>query len=964
MIRLKFSLLTRSVAVIAALGAFVFMPAALRAEENSSPRERLSLDAGWKFHLGNQWGSGQNLSKAGTGSGPANMSFSDSAWRTVNLPHDWAIELPFDIKADSPHGFKALGYGFESNSVGWYRRTLELPKADAGKRLWLEFDGAFRDSTVFVNGWYIGRQESGYNSFRFDITDVANCGGKNIVAVKVDATQFEGWFYEGAGIYRHTWLVKTAPLAIAPDGIFVSSKFKNNMPSDTVEINVETRLLNTQTNSALATVRHEIISPAGKSFAKLQQEAMVPARLEGEAKAAITFSKPELWSPESPKLYRLVTTVEAGGKIVDRKETEFGIRTMAFDPDKGFLLNGKPYVLKGTCNHQDHAGVGAALPDRLQYFRVAKLKEMGDNAYRTSHNPPTPELLEACDRLGMLVMDENRLLGSDAQNLAWLERFIRRDRNHASVVIWSIANEEFGTQGTPAGQRVAATMLDVIERLDSTRPITYAAPVGNDFTGINQIIPVRGWNYHIGTNNMDAYHAAHPQQPNVGTEQGSTVSTRGIYANDKPRGYVSAYDDNKTEWSNTAEEWWSFFAVRPWLSGGFVWTGFDYRGEPTPYWWPCVNSHFGIFDTCGFPKDNFWYYQSWWSDQTVLHLLPHWNWAGKEGQAIDVRALSNCEEVELFLNGESLGRKTMKPNSHLRWSVNYTPGTLSAKGYRGGKVIVETKVETTGVPAAVQLTPDRATINADGADISIVTVAITDAQGRVVPTASSLVRFDLEGPGKILGVGNGDPSSHEPDVFVAKTPFRSVPISGWKWKAISNPWDVKLAEAAPGFDDSSWAAHDIESMSGPLEAGGKAVFRTHLNVTEKDLASPTVELSFGMIDEDGFVFVNGERIGDSHDWQAAPIFDVKRLLHPGENVIAVAVANFTGAGGVNKGANLVMQEKPDAPQWQRSVFNGLAQVIVQSTSQPGKIILKARGAGAAVGQVEINVPVGAVPPAR
>ena len=277
---------------------------------------------------------------------------------------------------------------------------------------------------------------------------------------------------------------------------------------------------------------------------------------------------------------------------------------------------------------------------------------------------------------------------------------------------------------------------------------------------------MRGWSYHIGTNNMDAYHAAHPNQPNVGSEQGSTVSTRGIYTNDAARGYVSAYDDNAQKWSNTAEEWWSFFAPRPWLSGGFIWTGFDYRGEPTPYGWPCINSHFGILDTCGFRKDNFWYYQAWWTDKPVLHLLPHWNWPGREGQEIDVRALSNCEEVELFLNGQSLGRQTMKKDSELKWKVKYAPGTLSAKGYKNGQLVAETKVETTGAPAAIQLTPDRSTINADGEDVSVFTVAVTDAQGRVVPVATDLIHFELSGPGKILGVGNGDPSCHEPDVYL------------------------------------------------------------------------------------------------------------------------------------------------------------------------------------------------------
>jgi len=924
------------------------------ADTNSAPRERRLLDFGWKFHLGNEWGFAYGLDKAGTGSGPASKSYSDASWRTVNLPHDWAVELPFDPGANDSHGFKPVGPGFARNNVAWYRRTFDLPESDAGKRIWLEFDGVFRDAEVFVNGWFVGHHESGYSSFRYDITDLANVGGKNVVAVKVDASRFEGWFYEGAGIYRHVWLVTTVPLAIAPDGIFVYSKFKNNVPAGPAEIHVQTRLLNSQTNAVHAVVKCEIIAPGGKSVVKFKKPETVNGAAHREVNLDTKVSSPVLWSPESPSLYQLVTTVESNGKVVDRQETPFGIRTVAFDVEKGFLLNGKPYELKGTCNHQDHAGVGAALPDALQYFRVAKLKEMGCNAYRTSHNPPTPELLEACDRLGLLVMDESRLLGSDEENLRRWEGQIRRDRNHPSVAIWSIANEEFRVQGTPTGKQVAQTMQNLVKQLDPTRPVTYAAPVGNEFEGINSIIEVRGWNYHIGTNDMDAYHAAHPAQPNVGTEQASTVSTRGIYGNDKIRGYVSAYDANAPEWANRAEAWWSFFAPRPWLSGGFIWTGFDYRGEPTPYGWPCINSHFGVMDTCGFPKDNFYYYQSWWTDKPVLHLLPHWNWPGKEGQAIDVWCYSNCREVELFLNGQSLGRKTMEPNSHLAWMVKYAPGVLSAKGYNGGKVIAETKIETTGEPVAVQLTPDRSTLNADGEDVSVFTVSATDAPGRVVPVATNLVHFELNGPGKILGVGNGDPSCHEPDVFLSQPIMRTVPLNdGWRWKKTSNVYDSKLAEFKPNFDDSAWETANPQSDSGPLGERDQAVFRVKIQVTESDLAARAVELRCGMIDEDGWVYVNGKQIGESHDWQSSAVFDLKPFLHPGENTIAVAVANWNGAGGLNKGVTLEFQEKSIAPVWQRSVFNGLAQIIVQSTKESGAIRLTASADGLSPATVSV-----------
>jgi beta-galactosidase len=915
--------------------------------ETQNLRERLLLDFGWRFHLGNEWGSAQNLAKAGTGSGPASASFSDASWRAVNLPHDWAVELPFDSRADGSHGFKPLGRGYPTNSVAWYRRVFDMPNSDTGKRIWLEFDGVFRDCEVFVNGWAVGHHESGYGSFRYDITDLLHYGGKNLVAVKVDASEFEGWFYEGAGIYRHVWLVKTAPVAVMPEGTFIYSQFKDNIPQDVADLHIQTVVANWYSNSIEPIVKWEVFGTDGKSVVLGKKSLKMAPFSSQEVTQILRVHRPDLWSPEAPRLYRLVTTVEKSDTLVDRSETEFGIRTVAFDVNKGFLLNGQPYEIKGTCNHQDHAGVGAALPDRLQYFRVARLKEMGCNAYRTSHNPPTPELLQACDLLGMLVMDENRLLGSGAQNLERLEGLVRRDRNHPCVVVWSLANEEFGTQTAIAGGRVAATMQRLVKQLDSTRPVTYAANLGNEFQGINSVIEVRGWNYFVGKG-MDEYHKAHPSQPNVGTEQGSTVSTRGIYANDKDRGYVSAYDDNAPSWAHTAETWWSFFAERPWLSGGFVWTGFDYRGEPTPYSWPCINSHFGILDTCGFPKDNFWYYRSWWTDDPVLHLLPHWNWQGKEGQEIDVRALSNCDQVELLLNGESLGRKPVKKNGDARWKVKFAPGTLSAKGFKADRLVAETSVQTTGAPAAVKLGLDRVAINADVEDISIITVSVVDSEGRVAPLATNRVEFTLEGPGRFLGVGNGDPSCHEPDVFVSESGVHAMPVTdGWRWKIVGDAKKADLAEFGDHFDDSTWTKADVQAGYGPLGAHQSAVFRTHFRLAPDKLAAPAIELKFGRIDEDGWVFVNGAKVGESHDWQVSPVFDIKRHVQAGENLLAVGVANYNGAGGINNGVNLEIQDPLRVPTWNRSVFNGLAQLIIQSTKESGEVKVTAKAQGLA-----------------
>jgi beta-galactosidase len=523
---------------------------------------------------------------------------------------------------------------------------------------------------------------------------------------------------------------------------------------------------------------------------------------------------------------------------------------------------------------------------------------------------------------------------------------IRRDRNHPSVFLWCIANEQFAVQDTPVAASVARTMQDTASQLDPTRLVTYAAPEGDVFRGINSVIEVRGWNYHVGPD-MDQYHAEHPDQPNIGTEQASVVSDRGIYENDPKRGYVTAYDiPRKGYGSDTAESWWTYFAERPWLSGAFVWTGFDYRGEPTPYWWPCINSHFGILDTCGFPKDVFYYYQSWWTTNTVLHIFPHWNWSGKAGQEIRVGAYSNCKQVELFLNGASLGKQTMKPNSKLFWQVKYEPGTLSAKGYdANGKVIAETKEETTGDATGIQLTPDRKAINADGEDVRVFTVSAVDAQGRFVPTAQNKINFAIEGQGKIIGVGNGDPSCHEPDVYVPTAPSHNVPVKNWRWELAKIPRNQTVApEFETGFDDSAWK---------PISGGGptietpdtSAIYRAHVMLTEADLNGNGALVCFSGCDDDGWYFVNGQYIGESHDWQAQPAFDVKKYLHAGDNVIAVGVYNGVAQGGLNPNVNLQFIGKPEVAPWSRSLFNGLAQIIVQSTKEAGEIKLTATADG-------------------
>ena len=766
-------------------------------------RERLLLDFGWRFALGNandpdkDFGFGKlrregTFAKAGRVDGPAAPRFDDSAWHKIDLPHDWAVELPF---VNDPilveHGGKPLGREFPETSIGWYRREFFLPASDAGRRISVEFDGIFRNAMVFFNGHYLTQNMSGYAPVALDLTDFANFGdktpptgaapgtqptGRNVLVVRVDASLDEGWFYEGAGIYRHAWLTKTAPVHITQWGNYVQPTFGNVTgvitSNSQLTVLVNTEVANDGDADVVGKVRVALVDPSGKTVATaVSEEGTVPAREAHTFVMNTTVWHPQVWSLEAPNLYHAVTTVEVDGRVVDRDSPTFGIRTLRFDAERGFLLNGKPVKIKGTCNHQDHAGVGEAIPDRIQAYRLERLKWMGSNGCRTSHNPPTPEFLDACDRMGMLVMDETRIMSSSPEGMSELERLIKRDRNHPSVVIWSLANEE-PEQGNTRGARIVRTMRALQQRLDPSRVATTAMNGGYGGVGVSTVVDVQGFNYNDGL--IDGFHRANLQQPMIGTETASTLATRGIYANDPVRGYMSAYDTEKPPWGNTAEEWWSFYDAREWLAGGFAWTGFDYRGETTPYKWPCISSHFGILDTCGFAKDTAYYYKTWWGSEPVLHLLPHWNWEGKEGQEIAVWAYCNQDSVELFLNGTSVGSQPVKKNGHLEWKVTYAPGTLEARASKGSRVVLTEKRETAGPAAKIVAVADRSNIAADGQDVAVINVSIVDAQGRPVPTADNKVTFAVNGPGAVIGVGNGDPSCHEPDKASERSAFNGL----------------------------------------------------------------------------------------------------------------------------------------------------------------------------------------------
>lgn len=907
-------------------------------------RERTSLDRGFRFALGHatdharDFGHGtgyfSDLAKAGYGDGPADPHFDDRAFRLVDLPHDWAVELPFDAKAGHSHGYKALGRGFPQNSVGWYRRELEITAADRGRRVTLEFDGVFRDSRVWVNGFLVGHQPSGYASVEYDVSDYLNYGGRNVVAVRVDASKEEGWYYEGAGIYRHVWLKKTAPVHVAYDGTFVTS----TVQGDGASVRARARIKDSDGKDADVEVRFEIVAADGAVVARGSGgRTTVSAGTEREFVSDLKVVAPALWSLESPSLYRLETQVIVAGEEVDRHLTSFGIRTIRFDPNHGFFLNGKRVFLKGTNNHQDHAGVGTAIPDRLQEYRLERLKAMGGNAYRASHHPPTPELLDACDRLGMLVIDENRLMGSSEQALAELERLMVRDRNHPSVILWSLGNEEWAIEGNELGARIAATMQARAKRLDPTRPTTVASS-GGWGRGVSTVAEVMGYNY-IKHGSTDEQHQKFPWQAGVGTEETTTQGTRGVYFTDEKRAHSAPVEHGSS--GGNAEVGLRHYAARPYLAGLFYWTGFDYRGESNPYGFPAISSQFGILDTCGFPKDTFHYLRSWWHEEPQLSLAPHWNFAGREGHPLDVRAYSNASEVELFLNGRSLGRKKMERYGHVAWSVPYEAGTLSAKGfYDGGAAALETRVETTGAAKELRLHADRALISGDGRDLAVVTVSAVDAAGRAVPTADAAVEFSVQGGGRILGVGNGDPSSHEADRVVERV--EALPFFNFREQAA--PASEEPREVRVDFDDRGWQA----AFQAP--AAGARIYRATF-VSKGFAKDASVRLLLRHFGASAVVYLNGKKLLTTAMTPdgALPAIDLpSEALPVGKNVLAViatAYENERARERALKAPPAVLRVETPAPGWRRSLFNGLAQVIVQSNGMPAPIRLMARATG-------------------
>ncbi|QES89834.1 beta-galactosidase GalA [Rhizosphaericola mali] len=871
---------------------FVFFTSVVHAQRTID-----KIDKDWRFAFGGAIGTNEDygfssayfsyLAKAGFGDGPASSKFDDRSWQRIQLPHDWMTQLIFSPNASPSHGYKAGGKGFANHSIGWYRKNIFIPKADKGKIISIKFDGVFRNSKVWLNGFYLGNEESGYNSFNYDVTPYVNYGKENVLTVRVNATEEEGWFYEGAGIYRDVYLVKTNPIHIKDDGIFITPQLNKALTHS--EVNIKNIITNDGASHQKITVENTLYDPNGTLLKNVDTIVAIGKVLSDiSIPLSISVDNPQLWDTDNPLLYSLQTKIYDNNHVLlDSTSEHFGIRSIFMDPTKGFFLNGKHIKLKGTNNHQSHAGVGTALNEGMIYYRLQKLKAMGSNAYRGSHYPLSPVFLDACDRLGILVIEENRLMGINPMHLRNVRKMIERDYNHPSIFSWSIGNEEWMIEGNNKGVEIADYIQNYIQTLDSSRYMT--AGLSNGFkVGMSSNIQVMGYNY-LGNGDIQDHYEHHQLQPSMGTEEGSTFATRGIYKTDSLKQYESAYDRKPRPSFYSIEEGWYYYAKREYLSGVFFWTGFDYRGEPTPYSWPSVTSYFGMMDLCGFPKDDYYYLQSWWQSKPMLHILPHWNWVGSESKNIKVVTYSNLDEVELFLNGHSLGKKEMPINSHLYWNVPYQKGVLSAAGYRNGNIVLRDSVVTSGPVDHLDLQLENDSLS-QSKGIYVVKVKALDKFGYFVPDAKNSFTIKNSSQYKILGVGNGDPTSHAPENY-----------------------DTIYQQKVLNFRKLDSTLHFVINS---FSANNSCIFTIY---TDSSFKVKTIML-------------NGKMIHS----KSTGIFEVSNELLKKENSIRIVSYDRNVKLGEQNSHTLrmIIQQKIKLKENQLSLFNGLAQIIIQSEQLP------------------------------
>lgn len=803
-------------------------------------RDNTDFTENWKFCLGDD-------------SLAYNIQYDDSKWRTLNLPHDWSIEADFSANNPSTPGGGALPGG-----IGWYRKEFTIDKSNENKSFYIDFDGIYWNSKVWINGHLLGERPNGYISFRYDLTPYIKSGEKNVIAVRVDNSQQpNSRWYSGSGIYRNVWLLTVNPVHVDHWGTYVTTPL---VSEEKAEIKIVTNIRNTETTSQNADIYSILVDAKGRELTQTNRKIAITAQSNGETEQSINIDNPILWSVENPYLYKIITQIKQNGKIVDEYETPVGIRYFSFDAEKGFFLNGKSVKIKGVCNHHDLGCLGAAVNTRAIERQLEILKEMGCNGIRTAHNPPAPELLDLCDKMGFIVMDETFDMWRKKKSPydysqyfpEWHERdltdLILRDRNHPSIFMWCIGNEvleqwshinadtldlqqanmmlnfantldkkNVNPKELHINSLLTVKLADIVRRLDPTRPITTG---NNETEPSNHVLrsgamDIIGFNYH--EYNWIDFHEKFPNQKLIITESTSALMSRGYYQMpsdsmniwperwdkpfDRPIHHCSSYDNCHVPWGTTHEDTWRLVKKYDHISGVYLWTGFDYLGEPTPFWWPSRSSYFGIIDLAGFRKDIYYMYQSEWTDKNVLHIFPHWNW--QEGQVVDVWAYyNNADEVELFLNGKSLGKKSkIEDQFHVFWRVPYKKGVLKAISYKNGREVMTKEVKTTGEAVNIRLTADRQTIKADGKDLSFVTVEILDTEGNAIPIADNLIDFSIEGNGIIAGTDNGDPT----DSNSLKKPSRKL-FSGKALVVVQSGKEggnIILKAKSSGFKDVS-----------------------------------------------------------------------------------------------------------------------------------------------------------------
>lgn len=799
----KPSILRAVVSACLALASLLPLTPAARAQAADSQRQRVLFDRDWRFHLGDTPGADA-------------PGFDDSGWRTLNIPHDWMIEgvpgaNPSDMEGPFDKSSKAgPGGAYLNGGIGWYRKTFTLPASAQGREITLLFDGAYMNADVWLNGRHLGTHPYGFSSFYYDITSGLNYGAQqNVLSVRLNVVQPCCRWYSGAGLYRDVWLIETAPVHVATWGTYITTP---KVSDSSAEVRVRTSVENDAPGAQKIQLTTILLDPNGKNVGSATDINQIGGNGRADFDQTITIASPRLWSLEKPVLYKAVTRISSAGGTLDATATTFGVRTIQFTVDKGFFLNGKHVEIQGVCDHHDLGALGSAVYTRGLERQLQILKSMGCNAIRTSHNPPAPALLDLCDKMGFLVMDEafdewkqsKTTYGYGQFFDQWSEpdlvSMLDRDRNHPSIILWSIGNEiEEGRRGNPVAGPMAQRLAAICHREDPTRAVTSACPgPAKDWSsGLAQALDVFGINYNIGfyqTNSPEsrATPPADPthysgQLPMVGSETQSQVDTRDEYGlsidalgqvqlNPKPDHQVSSYDGFTPSWANHTDDTFLALDHAPWVAGEFVWTGFDYLGEPTPYGWPSRSSYFGIVDLCGFPKDRYYQFKERWTAVPTVHIMPHWTWPGYEGKAIPVLVTTNADKVELFLNGQSLGAKNfpadceqvkdkkgnLKPSLHLEWSVTYAPGELKAVATKGGRVVATDIEKTAGAAARIVAVADRTRIAAGERDLSFIKVSILDKDGNLCPDADPELQFELTGQAAtIAGLDDGDPTNHE-----------------------------------------------------------------------------------------------------------------------------------------------------------------------------------------------------------